>query len=316
MTVGEKIRRIRTFRGLTQAQLGNMVGLSGDRIRQYENDVRKPKPDLLQKIVTALNVDSSALADIDITSFDEVMHTLFLLEDELGLTIDRIDNHYTLMFENNPPNKNILYALDSWYTAKQKSRPLETDTAESAAEKDTTYRNWRYRYPLDNHAQNKSILDNFNAMYKHLLQQPSDIIIHTFKDAALILEKLLHDDIQIELTYSSDMLPNSAFLLVSFDYAELMNLSNSTKKDFINFLDMLQQLSSKNIVIKNDTFTYLGHAVIDFKIYNAQLYSLGKDFLLELQKRIINNTYAEDPYFNDRYKNLLNTFDVPIENLL
>lgn len=316
MTIGEKIRRIRTFRGLTQAQLGNMVGLSGDRIRQYENDVRKPKPDLLQKIVTALNVDSAALADIDITNFDEVMHTLFLLEDELGLTINRIDNHYTLMFEGTPPNKNILYALDSWYTAKQKSLPLETDTAESVAEKDTTYRNWRYRYPLDNHAQNKSIFDNLNAMYKHLLRQPNDIIIHTFKDAALIVEKLLHADIHVELTYGSSMIPNSAFLLVSFDYEELMNLSDSQKKDFINFLDMLQQLSSKNVVIKNDTFTYLGHTVIDFKIYNMQLYSLGKDLLIELQKRIIDGTYADDPSFNSRYINLLNAFDLPIENLL
>ena len=43
MTLGDKIRKYRTLKGLTQAQLGSMVKLTGDRIRQYENDVRKPK---------------------------------------------------------------------------------------------------------------------------------------------------------------------------------------------------------------------------------------------------------------------------------
>ena len=43
MTLGDKIRKYRTLKGLTQAQLGSMVKLTGDRIRQYDNDVRKPK---------------------------------------------------------------------------------------------------------------------------------------------------------------------------------------------------------------------------------------------------------------------------------
>ncbi|WP_196592540.1 helix-turn-helix domain-containing protein [Pectinatus sottacetonis] len=77
MTIGDKIRHIRAFRGYTQSQLGKMVGLSGDRIRQYENDVRKPKPELLQKIVKALNVDESVLSEINITTFDDVYAYFF-----------------------------------------------------------------------------------------------------------------------------------------------------------------------------------------------------------------------------------------------
>ncbi len=45
MTLGDKIRKYRTLKGLTQAQLGVKVKLTGDRIRdrirQYENDARR-----------------------------------------------------------------------------------------------------------------------------------------------------------------------------------------------------------------------------------------------------------------------------------
>lgn len=47
--VGARIRKIRTDKGLLQADLGNMVGLTADRIQKYENGVRKPKADLLKK---------------------------------------------------------------------------------------------------------------------------------------------------------------------------------------------------------------------------------------------------------------------------
>ena len=57
MTIGNKIRLFRDLRGYTQAELGQKVGLPGDRIRQYENDVRTPKADMLKAIADALDVD-------------------------------------------------------------------------------------------------------------------------------------------------------------------------------------------------------------------------------------------------------------------
>lgn len=35
--VGDRIRKIRTEKGLSQAELGAMVGLTADRIQKYEN---------------------------------------------------------------------------------------------------------------------------------------------------------------------------------------------------------------------------------------------------------------------------------------
>ena len=47
MTVGEKIKYIRTFRGITQQQLGVAIGLpakgADNRMAQYETNYRVPK---------------------------------------------------------------------------------------------------------------------------------------------------------------------------------------------------------------------------------------------------------------------------------
>ena len=47
MTVGEKIKKIRTFRGITQKELGLAVGFeekgADNRIAQYETNYRVPK---------------------------------------------------------------------------------------------------------------------------------------------------------------------------------------------------------------------------------------------------------------------------------
>ena len=51
MTVGDKIRKIRTFRGMTQKELGVAIGLeekgADNRVAQYETDYRVPKKVLL-----------------------------------------------------------------------------------------------------------------------------------------------------------------------------------------------------------------------------------------------------------------------------
>ena len=50
MTTGEKIKRIRQHRGMTQKELGDAVGLTANRIAQYEMGYRVPKAALLEKM--------------------------------------------------------------------------------------------------------------------------------------------------------------------------------------------------------------------------------------------------------------------------
>lgn len=76
MTVGENIRRIRQERGLTQRQLGEMVGASEAYIRAYESGRRNPKPASLEKIAEALSVNAEVLANSDFDGL-KAIHRLF-----------------------------------------------------------------------------------------------------------------------------------------------------------------------------------------------------------------------------------------------
>ena len=46
--VGRRIKEIRDSIGMTQAELGEKIGLNGDRIQKYENGARRPKSELLK----------------------------------------------------------------------------------------------------------------------------------------------------------------------------------------------------------------------------------------------------------------------------
>ena len=76
MTTGENIRRIRKERGLTQKQLGELVGASEAYIRAYESGRRNPKPSSLEKIAKALAVNPEVLANSDFDGI-KAMHRLF-----------------------------------------------------------------------------------------------------------------------------------------------------------------------------------------------------------------------------------------------
>lgn len=63
MNIGEKIKRIRQHRRMTQKELGELVDLSANRIAQYEMGYRVPKKPLLNQIAEALRVSPLALSD-------------------------------------------------------------------------------------------------------------------------------------------------------------------------------------------------------------------------------------------------------------
>ena len=53
-TVGERIKAARLEKGLTQKELGSLLGLSVPAISQWETNLRNPKIETLQKIADAL----------------------------------------------------------------------------------------------------------------------------------------------------------------------------------------------------------------------------------------------------------------------
>lgn len=56
MNLGDKIKDIREFNGLTQKQLAETLGVSAVTVTRYENGDREPNIDMLEKIAHKLNV--------------------------------------------------------------------------------------------------------------------------------------------------------------------------------------------------------------------------------------------------------------------
>lgn len=67
MNIAENIRRIRKERGLTQEELGKLVGLSGVAIMRYEKGQREPKVETLEKIAFVLGVKVFSIMRFDLS---------------------------------------------------------------------------------------------------------------------------------------------------------------------------------------------------------------------------------------------------------
>ncbi|MGQ9556903.1 MAG: helix-turn-helix domain-containing protein [Desulfurispora sp.] len=63
MSLGERLKKARESRGLTQIQLGKMVNVSDATINRYERGQRKPTPEMLSKLAEILHVSVDYLVD-------------------------------------------------------------------------------------------------------------------------------------------------------------------------------------------------------------------------------------------------------------
>lgn len=67
-SVSEAIKKARKSKGLTQKDLGNLLGVSEVMIGQYERGVRNPKIEMLSRISTALDIPFSSLLPDDLAA--------------------------------------------------------------------------------------------------------------------------------------------------------------------------------------------------------------------------------------------------------
>ena len=146
--VGARIRTIRKAMGLSQGELGSMVGLTADRIQKYENGARKPKSDMLKKIAGALGVETLALVDPVVTNNYGAMHALFEMEEKYGITVSREGGAPVIKFDfSKDPSffEDILAWEKEASQIKEKLVQAKTD-----AEKENIsleYNMWKWSFP-------------------------------------------------------------------------------------------------------------------------------------------------------------------------
>lgn len=91
MTVGKRIQMARKACGLSQQELGKLLGVSGSMIGQYENDLRNPKFETLEKIAKALDADvwefamGDAVSDTVLESVEKILKRTDINEETLAL---------------------------------------------------------------------------------------------------------------------------------------------------------------------------------------------------------------------------------------
>jgi transcriptional regulator with XRE-family HTH domain len=85
MTVGEKIRKIRKFRGISLEEMGMAIGLdeksAANRMTQYETNYRIPRKEVLHLMAKVLNVNPINFVIDTAGTAEDIIQTLFWLEE-------------------------------------------------------------------------------------------------------------------------------------------------------------------------------------------------------------------------------------------
>lgn len=115
MNTGKKIKLIRTFRGLTQKDLGESCGIHEVAIRKYELGKNKPKAEQLRKIASSLNVNVNALAEFDIQTDGDVLPLLFAIDEAFSISIKDVDGEPGIFFND----KSLIQFLRDWQAMKE-----------------------------------------------------------------------------------------------------------------------------------------------------------------------------------------------------
>lgn len=140
----ERIRFFRNLRVLTQKGLGIAVGFpeknADVRIAQYESGSRCPKEELTEKLAKTLEVSPAALDVPNISTSNNVMHTLFVLEDLYGFQIEEINGKIVLLLGDNA-SEDLQIAFASWLNKALMLRDGEIPREE--------YDNWRYNFSMN-----------------------------------------------------------------------------------------------------------------------------------------------------------------------
>lgn len=98
MDIGTRIKEARIAKGLTQEELGKIIGVQKSAIAKYEKGrVVNIKRSTLQKIVSALNINPSSLMFEESPKEAASLHVKIIKDFEL---MDALKDYYCLSAEN------------------------------------------------------------------------------------------------------------------------------------------------------------------------------------------------------------------------
>ena len=161
--IGTRIKYARRDKGLSQKELGDKLGLSADRLQKYENGVRKPKLDMLNKIAEALDIQLLSLVDPIIETEEGAMQALFALESEFGAIPKRgKTGKFYVMFDNG--NDGLLNSyIEKWIDRRNEYEQtlMKASNDDEIKLANAQYRDWKRSFPVKLSADRKEIDKEF-----------------------------------------------------------------------------------------------------------------------------------------------------------
>ncbi|MCD8103870.1 MAG: helix-turn-helix domain-containing protein [Lachnospiraceae bacterium] len=327
MSVGSKIRYVRNLRNLTQKELGMKVGFSPAtadvRIRQYEYEKMVPKADILKRIADALDVDIAALNGVDFQSEKELMHTLFDLERNFGLRLEKRGSKYMLCFDQTSEIGPYMdYALSSWY----KARETMLNPFEENADGDLEYHLWTQRFPIDLVQEEASRKEQT----EQLLADRCDEIktqgykINKVSELILLFEKMIKSGINLEIRSDKKRsavgkivacvsIRHSQFLSLHEDMDEINEKADDTAAAYAEYLCAIEYLVGMGIEIEQGTHSFEGETYNDYYFRNSMLSTMVLQSVKKMQEKILAGECEDEDYLYEVSEDI-RIFNVKIES--
>ena len=142
MTIGQKIKKYREAKNLTQKQVALRAGMIEPAIRNYELGNRTPSAKQIEKIALSLDVSPFAISNPDLESYVGVMHALFYLEENYGVIPGEIDGEICLKFKDK--FSTISSDVEKWLREYKAVQNASDDDIEKA---EAYYEEWKSSYP-------------------------------------------------------------------------------------------------------------------------------------------------------------------------
>lgn len=109
MEIGQKIKKARLEKGMTQQELGDIVGVQKSAIAKYESGrVVNIKRSTLQKIAKALNMRPSELIFTESPKDAADLHVRIITDFEL---MEALKDYYVLSEENQRMIRELIHSL-------------------------------------------------------------------------------------------------------------------------------------------------------------------------------------------------------------
>jgi len=119
MAVGDRIKRVRNLRNMTQKELGLAIGFDDNsadvRIAQYESGTRTPKEDMLKKIANILDVNFRSLYEPTLYATEDVIYSLFELDEHYKIALAEQSEAVSVSFDSKLLNS----FMREWLLRKQ-----------------------------------------------------------------------------------------------------------------------------------------------------------------------------------------------------